>query len=91
MRLWKALVELVEMEDAKVLLGRATECCPLSVDLWLALARLETYENSRKVLNRAREKLPAEPAIWMTAAQLEEGEWRRPPRLCACFFFRGYP
>ena len=71
-RLWKTLVEMVNEEDARVLLGRAVECCPLATDLWLALARLETYENARKVLNRAREKLPAEPAIWMTAAQLEE-------------------
>jgi pre-mRNA-processing factor 6 len=71
-RLWKTLVEMVNEEDARVLLGRAVECCPLSVDLWLALARLETYENARKVLNRAREKLPAEPAIWMTASELEE-------------------
>ena len=45
-RLWKTLVEMVKEEDARVLLGRVVECCPL--------ARLETYENSRKVLNKAR-------------------------------------
>ncbi len=48
-RLWKAAVELEEIEDAKILLGRAVECCPLSVELWLALARLEDYDNARKV------------------------------------------
>ena len=48
-RLWKAAIELEEVEDAKILLNRAVECCPLSVELWLALARLETYENARKV------------------------------------------
>ncbi len=48
-RLWKAAVELEEIEDAKILLGRAVECCPLSVELWLALAKLEDYENARKV------------------------------------------
>ena len=48
-RLWKAAIELEEVEDAKILLNRSVECCPLSVDLWLALARLETYENARKV------------------------------------------
>ena len=48
-RLWKAAVELEDIEDAKILLGRAVECCPLSVELWLALARLEDYDNARKV------------------------------------------
>ncbi len=48
-RLWKAAVELEDIEDAKILLGRAVECCPLSVELWLALAKLEDYENARKV------------------------------------------
>lgn len=27
-RLWKAAVELASEDDARVLLGRATECCP---------------------------------------------------------------
>jgi len=38
-RLWKAGVELEEPDDARILLGRAVECCPTSVELWLALAR----------------------------------------------------
>ncbi|CAD6271047.1 unnamed protein product [Miscanthus lutarioriparius] len=71
-RLWKAVVELANEEDARLLLHRAVECCPLHVELWLALARLETYDQARKVLNKAREKLPKEPAIWITAAKLEE-------------------
>jgi len=70
--LWKAAIELVDVDDAKVLLDRAVECCPNQVDLWLALAKLETYENAKKVLNRARKALPAESSIWITAAQLEE-------------------
>lgn len=32
-RLWKALVELEEPEDARILLSRAVECCPLSVEV----------------------------------------------------------
>ncbi|GAV70443.1 PRP1_N domain-containing protein/TPR_14 domain-containing protein [Cephalotus follicularis] len=71
-RLWKAVVELASEEDARLLLHRAVECCPLHVELWLALARLETYDNAKKVLNKAREKLSKEPAIWITAAKLEE-------------------
>lgn len=59
-------------EDAKILLSRAVECCPTSVELWLALARLETYENARKVLNKARENIPTDRQIWVTAAKLEE-------------------
>ena len=48
-RLWKAAIELEDLEDALILLSRAVECCPTSVDLWLALARLESYDNARKV------------------------------------------
>lgn len=70
--MWKAAVELEEPEDARILLSRAVECCPTSVELWLALARLETYENARKVLNKARENIPTDRQIWITAAKLEE-------------------
>ena len=47
--LWKLAVDLEDEEDAKILLSRAVECCPTSVDLWLALAKLEKYDNARKV------------------------------------------
>lgn len=53
-RLWKAAVEMEDDENALVLLSRAVECCPQSVELWLALAHLEDYENARKVLNQVR-------------------------------------
>ena len=72
MKLWQAAVDLEDPEDAKILLGRAVECCPQSVELWLALAYLEPYEDARKVLNRARKNIPTERAIWITAAKLEE-------------------
>ncbi|CAA0828704.1 Protein STABILIZED1 [Striga hermonthica] len=71
-KLWKAVVELANENDARLLLQRAVECCPFHVELWLALVRLESYENAKKVLNKARSKLPKEPAIWITAAKLEE-------------------
>lgn len=45
-RLWKAAVELEDPEDARILLSRAVECCPTSVDLWLALARYITLDFS---------------------------------------------
>ncbi|KAG1054942.1 hypothetical protein G6F42_028863 [Rhizopus arrhizus] len=59
-------------DDAKVLLSRAVELVPLSVDLWLALARLETYENAQKVLNKARAAIPTSHEIWIAAARLQE-------------------
>ncbi|KAH6812459.1 hypothetical protein C2S51_026221 [Perilla frutescens var. frutescens] len=42
-RLWKAprrWVELASEDDARLLLQRAVECCPLHVDLWLALSHI---------------------------------------------------
>ncbi|KAJ3045464.1 Pre-mRNA-processing factor 6, partial [Rhizoclosmatium hyalinum] len=59
-------------EDARILLSRAVECVPLSIELWLALARLESYENAKKVLNKARAAIPTSHEIWITAAKLEE-------------------
>ena len=32
-KLWKLLVEMEQPEDARILLGRAVECCPVSVDV----------------------------------------------------------
>lgn len=34
-RLWKEAVELEEPDDARILLGRAVECCPASVEVLL--------------------------------------------------------
>ena len=73
-KLWKAAIELENVDDARILLGRAVECVPQSCDMWLALAKLETYDNARRVLNQARKKLPAEKTIWISAAKLEEGQ-----------------
>ena len=33
MRIWKATVELEEPEDARIMLSRAVECCPSSVEV----------------------------------------------------------
>ena len=63
---------MISTGDARILLGRAVECCPTSVELWCALAKLETYENARKVLNKARQKIPTDRKIWINAARLEE-------------------
>ena len=32
-RLWKAAVEIEEEDDARIMLSRAVECCPTSVDV----------------------------------------------------------
>lgn len=34
-RLWKTAVELEEPEDARIMLSRAVECCPTSVEVGL--------------------------------------------------------
>ncbi|XP_021354923.1 pre-mRNA-processing factor 6-like, partial [Mizuhopecten yessoensis] len=36
-KLWKMAVELEDEVDARIMLSRAVECCPTSVELWLAL------------------------------------------------------
>lgn len=35
-RLWKTAVELEEPEDARIMLSRAVECCPTSVEVRLS-------------------------------------------------------
>ncbi|KAF9550931.1 hypothetical protein CPC08DRAFT_320885 [Agrocybe pediades] len=44
--------------DARILLTRAVEAIPLSVELWIPLARLESLDNAKAVLNKARKAIP---------------------------------
>lgn len=60
--------------DARILLARAVEVIPLSVELWLALARLETPEKAKAVLNKARKAIPTSHEIWIAAGRLLEQE-----------------
>jgi hypothetical protein len=64
--------------DARVMLARAVECVPQSVEMWLALAKLETHENARRVLNQAREAVPTERATWITAAKVKNPLYLNP-------------
>jgi pre-mRNA-processing factor 6 len=74
-RLWKETVNLeTSPADARILLSRAVEVIPLSVELWLALARLETPENAKGVLNKARKAVPTSHEIWIAAGRLIEQE-----------------
>ena len=71
--LWKQTISLeTSPTDARILLARAVEVLPHSIELWLALARLETTENARKVLNKARKAVPTSHEIWIAAARLVE-------------------
>lgn len=70
--MWKAAIALENEETAKLMLNKAVECVPKSVDLWLALAKLEDYEAAKKVINRAREAIPDNYNIWVHASKLEE-------------------
>ena len=60
--------------DARILLSRAVEVIPQSVDLWLALARIETPKNAKAVLNKARKAIPTSHEIWIAAGRLLEQE-----------------
>ena len=42
-RLWKAAVELEDPEDARILLSRAVECCPQSVEVCSAKNLSKSY------------------------------------------------
>ena len=74
-RLWKETVNLeTNPADARIILSRAVEVIPLSVELWLALARLETPERAKAVLNKARKAIPTSHDIWIAAGRLLEQE-----------------
>lgn len=81
-RLWKQTVSLEDSaNDARILLARAVEVIPLSVELWLALARLETPERAKAVLNKARKAVPTSHEIWIAAGCLLEQEAASDPNL----------
>ena len=78
-RLWKETVNLESSaSDARILLSRAVEVIPLSVELWLALARLETPDKAKVVLNKARKAVPTSHEIWIAAGRLLEQEAQAP-------------
>jgi pre-mRNA-processing factor 6 len=66
--------------DARILLSRAVEVIPSSVELWLALARLETPQKAKGVLNAARKAIPTSHEIWIAAGRLLEQEASRPEK-----------
>jgi pre-mRNA-processing factor 6 len=69
--LWKETVNLeTSPVDAHMLLSRAVEVIPFSVELWLALARLETPDKAKSILNKARKAIPTSHEIWIAAGQL---------------------
>jgi pre-mRNA-processing factor 6 len=73
--LWKETVNLEPSPtDARILLSRAVEVIPLSVELWLTLARLETPDRAKAVLNKARKAVPTSHEIWIAAGRLLEQE-----------------
>ena len=67
-------------DEARIILARAVQVIPQSVELWLALARLEEPKAARGVLNRARKEVPTSYEIWIAAGRLLEQEAMRPDR-----------
>lgn len=61
-----------EAEDARILLQRAVEVVPHSVELWLTLARLEEPKAAQQVINKARKMIPTSHEIWIAGARLME-------------------
>jgi pre-mRNA-processing factor 6 len=83
-RLWKETVNLETSPiDARILLSRAVEVIPLSVELWLALARLESPDKSKAVLNKARKAVPTSHEVWIAAGRLLEQEASIPSKSLA--------
>lgn len=79
--LWKETVNFESSAtDARILLSRAVEVIPLSVELWLALARLEVPERAKAVLNKARKAVPTSHEIWIAAGRLLEQEASLPTK-----------
>ena len=79
--MWKETVNLESSAtDARILLSRAVEVIPLSVELWLALARLEVPERAKAVLNKARKAVPTSHEIWIAAGRLLEQEASLPAK-----------
>lgn len=64
--------------EAKIILARAVQVIPSSVELWLALARLEDPQAARAVLNKARKEVPTSHEIWIAAGRLREQEAMKP-------------
>lgn len=52
MRLWKEAISLEEPDAARIMLTRAVECVPQSVEIWLALARLSSYHDAQVAVER---------------------------------------
>lgn len=67
-------------EEARIILARAVQVIPQSVELWLALARLEDPQKARGVLNKARKEIPTSYEIWIAAGRLIEQEATKPGR-----------
>jgi pre-mRNA-processing factor 6 len=79
--LWKETINLESSPtDARVVLARAVEVIPQSVELWLALARLETPDRAKAVLNKACKAVPTSHKIWIAAGRLLEQEAASNPR-----------
>ena len=74
-RLWKETANLeTNPADARIILSRAVEVIPLSVELWQVLTRLEIPERAKAVLNEARKAIPTSHDIWIAASRLLEQE-----------------
>lgn len=69
-RLWKTAVELEEPEDARIMLSRAVECCPTSVEVVGAANTTQSGRGRRGYLTASVRPLQ----LWLALARLETYE-----------------
>ncbi|KAJ1928331.1 U4/U6 x U5 tri-snRNP complex subunit Prp1 [Tieghemiomyces parasiticus] len=72
---WIAAARLEEvagkLQQARAVIGKGCDACPLSEDVWLEAARLHPTERAKTVLSEAVKHLPQSVRIWLQAVQLE--------------------
>lgn len=85
-RLWKTAVELEEPEDARIMLSRAVECCPTSVEVCWARAVASFIPAPARITACGIKKVPHAVAsihsqvlsaplqLWLALARLETYE-----------------
>jgi len=82
-RLWKTAVELEEPEDARIMLSRAVECCPTSVEVLSSPSPYPINDDDLLIhtqlsiiitpLSRSLPS-PPPPQLWLALARLETYE-----------------
>lgn len=63
-RLWKTAVELEEPEDARIMLSRAVECCPTSVEVCFRSRLVSSLLHTRNNSHSSPHVFPSSSCGW---------------------------